>query len=153
MVIWGKEEAWISKQHKVMRNFKGDGTITANKILEANECVCLCLWQWLRGVNRGISSRLQSLNTSDSHNWIKSVRLLLKCRCYQEHEMHLAPKLAAINVHNFSFSSTPWKNIIGENWEPFKFDGAEQPTLDAKFWGRGHMLHTAAYIYCVMVIW
>ena len=85
MVIWGKERAWISKQHKAMRNFKGDGTITANKILEANECVCLCLWQWLRGVNRGISSHLRSLNTSHSHNWIKSVRLLLNCRWYKEH--------------------------------------------------------------------
>lgn len=76
MVIWGKERAWISKQHKAMRNFKGNGTITANKILEANECVCLCLWQWLRGVNRRISSHLQSLNTSHSHYWIKTVRLL-----------------------------------------------------------------------------
>lgn len=97
----GKERAWISKQHKVMRNFKGDGTITANKILEANEYVCLCLWQWLRGVNRGISSRLQSLNTSHSHNWIKSVRLLLNCTCNEEHEMNLAPK-----CRNFSFSLT-----------------------------------------------
>lgn len=103
MVIWGKERAWISKQHKAMRSFKGDGTITANKILEANECVCLCLWQWLRGVNRGISSHLQSLNTSHSHNWIKSVRLLLNCRCDEEHKMHLAPKITSINAPNFSF--------------------------------------------------
>ena len=72
MVLWGKEGAWISKQHKAMRNFKGNGTITANKILEANKCVCLCLWQWLMGVNRGISSHLRSLNASRSHNWIKS---------------------------------------------------------------------------------
>lgn len=102
MVIWGKERAWISKQHKAMRNFKGGGTITANKILEANECVCLCLWQWLRGVNRGISSHLRSLNTSHSHNWIKSVRSLLNCRCYEEHKMHLTLRTTPRNGH-FSF--------------------------------------------------
>lgn len=126
MVIWGKERAWISKQHKAMRNFKGDGTITANKILEANECVCLCLWQWLRGVNRGISSHLRSLNTSHSHNWIRSVGLLLNCRCSEEHETRLAPKATSKNGQDFSFSSKPWKKkkkkkVSGENENPEKW--------------------------------
>lgn len=73
--LQARKSTWINKQQKAMRNFKGNGTITANKLLEANECVCLCVWQWLRGVNRGISSHLRSVSTSHRHNWIKPVTI------------------------------------------------------------------------------
>lgn len=108
MVISGKERAWINKQHKAMRNFKGDGTITANKLLEANECVCLCLWQWLRGVNRRISSHLRSLNTSHCHNWIKSVRLLLNCGWHEEHATHEAQKITSTSELELCSSLNIW---------------------------------------------
>lgn len=51
------------------------GQSEQTSFLEANEYVCLCLWQWLRSVNRGISSHLQSQSTSCRHNWIKPVTI------------------------------------------------------------------------------